>query len=183
MKDLPKGINKRLFTNSNDAQTFKGAKAPYIEVLKKSGYNPNLQFDTAPTKKSNENKTRKRKITWFTPPPPSPFNINVAINVAKIFLSLIDKQFPKNKQLCKIFNRNTKKVSYSCLPNVKQTISNNNNNLLQIHREKESPQNDKLCNCRQQNKRSCPLDRKCLTKCVVYKATVTETDSKKQKRT
>ena len=27
---------------------------------------------------------------------------------------------------------------------------------------------------------SCPLDRKCLPKCVVYKATMTETDSKKQ---
>ena len=29
-------------------------------------------------------------------------------------------------------------------------------------------------------KNSCPLDGKCLTKCVVYKAMVTETDTKKQ---
>ena len=29
-------------------------------------------------------------------------------------------------------------------------------------------------------KNNCPLDGKCLTKCVVYKATVTETDTKKQ---
>ena len=35
-----------------------------------------------------------------------------------------------------------------------------------------------MCNCRQKN--NCPLDGKCLTKCVVYKATVTETDTKKQ---
>ena len=50
-----------------------------------------------------------------------PFNINVATNVAKTFLTLIDKHFPKNRRLSKIFNRNTIKVSYSCLPNVKQS--------------------------------------------------------------
>ena len=86
---------------------------------------------------------------------------------------MIDKNFPKNKRLSKIFNRNTIKVSHSCLPNVKQTISNNNQRLLQLHRMKESTQDSKLCNCRQKN--SCPLDGKCLTKCVVYKGTVTET--------
>ena len=43
---------------------------------------------------------------------------------------------------------------------------------------KESIQDSKLCNCRQKN--SCPLDGKCLTKCVVYKATVTETTSNNQ---
>ena len=43
---------------------------------------------------------------------------------------------------------------------------------------KESSQDSKLCNCRQ--KSSYPLDGKCLTKCVVYKATVTETTSNNQ---
>ena len=43
---------------------------------------------------------------------------------------------------------------------------------------KESSQDCKLCNCPQKN--SCPLDGKCLTKCVVYKATVTETTSNNQ---
>ena len=41
------------------------------------------------------------------------------------------------------------KVSYSCLPNVKKTISNNNHRLLQLDRMKESSQDSKLCNCRQ----------------------------------
>ena len=108
----------------------------------------------------------------------SPFKINVVINVAKTFLTLIDKHFPENKKLSEIFNRNTIKVSYICLPNVKQTISNNNNRLQQLHRMKESTQDSKLCNCR--HKHSCPLDGKCLTKCVVYKATVTETTSNNQ---
>ena len=87
--------------------------------------------------------------------------------------SLASSVVSKDIKLSKIFKRNTIKVSYSCLPNVKQTISNNNHRLLQLHRMKESTQDSKLCNCRQ--KSSCPLERKCLTKCVVYKATVTET--------
>ena len=142
---------------------------------KKNGYNTNLQFDKTCTNKSNEKKkTRKRNFTWFNPP----FNINVATNVAKTFLSLIDKHFPKDKKLSKIFNRNTIKVSHSCLANVKQTISNKNPRLLQLHRMKESSQHSKLCNC--WHKSSCPLDGKCLTKCVVYKATVTKTTSSYQ---
>ena len=116
-------------------------------------------------------------MTWFN----LPFNINVATNVAKTFLTLIDKHFPKNKRLSKIFNRNTIKFSYSCLPNVKQTISNNNHRLLQLHRMKESTQDSKLCNCQQKN--SCPLDGKCLTKCVVYKATVTGTTTSNNQET
>ena len=51
-------------------------------------------------------------------------NFNVATDVAKTFLTLFDKHFPKNKRLSKIFDRNTIKVSYSY--NVKQTTSNNN---------------------------------------------------------
>ena len=71
---------------------------PYTEALKKNGYNTNLQFYRTCTDKNNEkNKTRKRKITWLDPP----FNINVATNVAKTFLTLIDKYFPTNKKKAK----------------------------------------------------------------------------------
>ena len=172
IENLPKSINKRLSTNSKNALIFNEACPPHPETLKKNGYNTDLQFDRTCTDKNNEkNKTRKRKITWFNPP----FNINVATNVAKTLLALIDKNFPKDKRLCKIFNRNTATVNYSCLPNVKQTICNNHHRLLQLHRMKESTQDSKLCNCRQKN--SCPFDGKHLTKCVVYKATVTETTS------
>ena len=130
---------------------------PYTEALKKNGYSTYLQFDRTGTDKNNEkNKTRKRKITWFNPP----FNILWPQIVAKTFLALIDKHFPKDKRLSKIFNRNTIKVSYSCLHNVKQTISNNNHRLLQLHRMKESTQDSKLFNCWQ--KISCPHDDKCM---------------------
>ena len=59
-----------------------------------------------------KNKTRKRKITWFNPP----FNINVATNVAKTFFTLIDKHFPKNERLSKIFDRNTIKSATAVYP-------------------------------------------------------------------
>ena len=130
IKNLPKSINKRLSTNSKNASIFNKACPPYTEAQKKNRYNTHLQFYKTCTDKNNEkNKTIKRKIIWFN----SPFNINVATNLAKTFLTLIDKHFPKNKKLSKIFNRNTIKVSDSCLPNVKQTISNNNHRLLQLH--------------------------------------------------
>ena len=160
---------------NKQAQIFNEACPSYTEALKNNGYKTNLQFDRTCIDKNNEkNKTRKWKTTCFNPC----FNINVATNVAKTFLTLIDKYSPKNKRLSKIFNINKIKVSYSCLPNVKHTISNNNHRLLQLHRMKESTQDSKLCNCRQKN--SCPPDGKCLTKCVVYKSTVTETTSYSQ---
>ena len=97
-------------------------------------------------------------------------------------LHQLKNTFPRTKRLSKIFNRNTIKMSYSCLRNVKQTISNNNHRLLQLHRMKESTQDNKLCDCRQKKKtNSCPLDDKCLTKCVVYKATVTETSNNQER--
>ena len=135
----------------------------------KAGCNRNLQFDrTCTYKNSEKNKTRKRKTAWLNPP----FKFNVATNVAKTFLALIGKQFTRNKRLSKIFNRNTIKFSYSCLCTQSPKTYYR---LLQLHRMKESTQDSELCNCRQ--KSSCPLDGKCLTKCVVYKATVTETTS------
>ena len=60
----------------------------------------------------------KYNIIWFNPP----FSKNVTTNAAKIFFRLLDKQFPKSKTLHKIINRNTVKVSYSCMENVSKII-------------------------------------------------------------
>ena len=66
----------------------------------------------------------------------------VSLLCCETFLTSIRKHFPKDKSLSKIFDRNTIKVSYSCLPNVQQTISNNNNRLLQLHRMEECTRRD-----------------------------------------
>ena len=105
--------------------------------------------------------------------------MNGKTNIARNFLYLIDKHFPKTNKLHEIINRNTLKVSYSCLPNVKQTITNHNKHLLQGHNNKNETLNSiKRCICRE--KASCPLNGKCLAKCVICKATVTEITTKNQ---
>ena len=72
----------------------------------------------------NSNK-RTRKIIWFNPP----FTQTVKTNVAKLFFRLLDKNFPKSHLLHKIFNRNTIKVSYSCMNDVSQIIKQHNRNV------------------------------------------------------
>ena len=72
------------------------------------------------------------------PPPPRgyiciyinpPFSETVETNVAKLFFRLLDKHLPKSHLLHKIFNRNTIKVSYSCMNNVSQIIKQHNKNV------------------------------------------------------
>ena len=60
-----------------------------------------------------------RNIIWYSPP----YSMNVETNIAKKFLQLVSKHFPKGHKLSKVFNRNNVKVSYSCMPNVASIIS------------------------------------------------------------
>ena len=47
-------------------------------------------------------------------------------NLGRRFLNIVDRCFPKNHPLHKIFNRHTLKLSYSCRPNMKTiTLSHN----------------------------------------------------------
>ena len=41
-----------------------------------------------------------------------------SLNIRKIFLNLIKTRFPRNNNFHKIFNRNTIKISYSCMRNI-----------------------------------------------------------------
>jgi hypothetical protein len=50
----------------------------------------------------------QRNIIWFYPP----FSKSVNTNIGREFLSLIDKHFPLQHKLHKIFNRDTLKISY-----------------------------------------------------------------------
>ena len=71
-----------------------------------------------------------------------PFRQDVKTNIDKIFIKLIKKYFAKDHKLHKIFNTNIIKLSCSCMSNVSRNLA------------------------------SCPLDGKCLTKNIVYKAVV-----------
>ena len=102
-----------------------------------------------------------RNIIWFNPP----YSKNVKTNVGKIFFKLLHKHFPKSNKLYKIFNRNTVKISYSCMKNLNSILSSHNT--LQL---KTKHDNNRLCNCR--NQESCPLQGQCLTRNIIYQATV-----------
>ena len=101
-------------------------------------------------------------------------SVNVATNVGHKFLQAIEECSPPNHPLHKIFNRNTSKLSYSCMPNVHQIISAHNKIVFNKHTE-PTENSQKACYCR--NKESCPLPGKCLTESVVYQATVTRQDN------
>ena len=77
--------------------------------------------------------------------------------------------------LRKIFNRNTVKLSYSCMPNMQAIITSHNKAVLaKTNKSESTTTQEKTCNCRK--KESCPLSGKCLTESVVYQATVTKED-------
>ena len=99
----------------------------------------------------------------------------VKTNVGKQFLRTVDECFPRGHVLRPIFNRNTVKISYSCMPNIKNIVDAHNKKLLK--RPNEATQQEKTCSCRK--KEECPLGNKCLTRSVIYQATV-ETDEERQ---
>ena len=121
--------------------------------------------------KEKTNKKRRRKITWFNPP----YSKNVATNIGKKFFTLLSTCFPANNKLYKIINKNTIKLSYSCVSNIKQSIANHNKTILS--KKKINEEQIKLCNCR--NRTLCPLQGNWLQK-GVYQATVTKTNTMRE---
>ena len=171
-ENIPESINRRLSTISSNKTSFEESRPEYQEALKNSGYNYKLHFN--PPETTNNSKPRRqrhRNVTWFNPP----YSENVTTNVGKKFLTLIDNCFPPSHQLHPLINRNNIKVSYSCMPNIGQTISSHNKTVL---RNNIPPEEKPMCNCR--NRPACPLNGKCLSQEIVYQATVTRKDNNKQ---
>ena len=97
------------------------------------------------------------------------------------FLALVDKHFLKDHKLRKIFNRNTIKISYSCMNNTKQIIDNHNKCILNSSKhindtaDYTNTKDTKTCKFRQKN--TCPLNGNCLQSSLIYQATVTRKDN------
>ena len=171
LKNIPESIDKRLSEISSDKECFDNAKPIYQEALNKSGYRYNLSFNATLNQSPRPPRNRKRNITWFNPP----YSKNVETNVGKCFLSLIDKHFPKSNPLHKIFNRNTLKLSYSCMGNIKTIISNHNKAVISKS-TRTNNQTKKSCNGRKPNK--CPMDGNCNVESVIYQDEVTTETAK-----
>ena len=147
---------------------FEETVGPYQEALRKSGYTHRLEFKPPQQDQTEQKRKRRRNIIWFNPP----YNKNVKTNIGRAFISLLEKSFPTDHKLRKIMNRNTVKLSYSCMPNIKQIIDNHNKAVLKAEETAVTQRNEwKACNCRKRDE--CPLNGECLVKEVVYQATVT----------
>ena len=72
----------------------------------------------------------------------------------------------------KIFIRNTINLSYQCTPNIGKVISARNAKLL----ADPPAQDEKTCSCT--GNKECPLGKKCLSKNIVYKATIKQNNLK-----
>ena len=88
-------------------------------------------------------KNQKRDMIGCNPP----YGANVVTNVAKHFLSVLDKHFLPHNKFHKIFYRNTLKISYSCIPNMKRTV---NSHIHKITNSKTTTK-EKICNYIEQN--------------------------------
>ena len=126
-----------------------------------------LTYDSNTPQQRTEKKRRRRNITWYNPP----YSKNVATNVGKKFLNIVRPSFGNGHPLKKIFNKNTLKVSYSCIPSLEKKISTHNKAKLDATATAASEQL-KTCNCRNQ---VCPLGGQCLTNNVIYQSTVNST--------
>ena len=72
--------------------------------------------------------------------------------------------------LCKLFNKRNMKLAYCSTPNIQSILARHNQKVLRdFENQRLPPQN--LCNCR--DKANCPMDNKCLTDSIVYRADVT----------
>ena len=147
LKQLPKSIENQISVTSSNKDIFDKSIMPYKDALKESGFSEALNYIGPITSKKQKN--RKRKIIWFNPP----FSKSVKSNIGRIFLRLLSKYFPRNHTMHKIFNRNTVKISYSCLRNISSIIYSHNHNVL-------SPKQKSFgCNFRVKNE--CPLNGEC----------------------
>ena len=142
--------------NSSNVDIFNNTKLEYEEALKKCGHITKLTYIPANHEQNNAIRKRQRKIFWFNPP----FNLDVSTNVAKIFLNLIEKHFPRSSKLHKIFNKNTVKVSYSCTQNMSKIIKEHNKKIVQ----KETQE---TLDCNGRVKKDCPLNGDCRKESVI----------------
>ena len=126
--------------------SFDKAKQHYEDVLKQCGHTTNFTYianGTSTPQQSNpahHRKNRQRKIIWFNPP----YSRNVHTNVGKSLLGLITKHFPTSHKYHKIFNKNTIKVSYSCMDNMERIIKKHNQKILNA----DQTTTTHGCNCR-----------------------------------
>ena len=135
------------------------------KALEDAGYTGKIAYDPVPTTGVQPKRKRRRRIIWFNPP----YSKSVSTNIGKEFFKLLGLHFPKQHPFHRLFNDNTVKLSYSCMPNMDSIVKAYNMKIFRKEEEADAKE-ERGCNCR--NKTSCPVGNTCLKTNVVYKATV-----------
>ena len=155
-------IEKRLSSLSSSKEVLEETAPYYEQYLSNCGYKEKLNYCDPTSPNFITKRKRQRKIVWFNPP----YSKTVKTKIKKFFLQLIKKHFPKEHKFHKILNRNTLKLSLSCMPSIKTKINAHNREILRNTPSK----NAKHCNCQQKENRSMNSD--CLKESSVYYATI-----------
>ena len=172
IKQLPKMIAYRLSVLSSTEKIFKEASDIYINALRASGYTDSDLDDfryTPPDPNKKKRRQRCRRVIWFNPP----FDLSVETDIGHKFLALVGRSFPKGHPLHSTLNRNTVKISYCTMNNMKSHIDQHNKSILN---PRTVEANNNGCNCIRSRKAECPLDGKCLQDSIVYQADIIPSD-------
>ena len=163
LKQLPKSIETRISETSSNIDVFNISIKTYNDALHESNFKETLRFVIPAQKNNDENQKskRKRNIIWFNPP----YSKYLKTNTGKTFLQLLSKNFPKDHEMHKIFNKNTVKTSYTCMNNISSILPTHNKNIL-------NPKQTSF-GCSRRNKDHCPLDGECLTPNIIYRGDIT----------
>ena len=150
IKNIPVSINKRLSNISANKEIFDQAATIYQAELDTKGYQYKLNYQPS-IQEHRGRRNRTRNITWYNPP----YSRNVKTNVGAKFLSIISRNFPKNHPLHKIINKNTIKLKYRCMPNLKSHIDRHNKRVL--NGDQNNNPTEAGCNCLKSRRNDCPL--------------------------
>ena len=157
-------ISKLISEICCDKHEFEKAKGNYNKALEKTGFSEKIKYQVlldCTNKKSSM--VSLHKVA----------NSHAQTNVGKIFMKLIVKHFTKHHRYHRRFNKNTIKLSYSCIQNMGNIIIKHNNK--QLYQSLEQP--TRMGSCR--DKASCPIDGNCLQKLFVYQAQIGSANSRK----
>ena len=129
-KAVPRGVARRIATNSSSEEIFKAAQTPYLTSLRTAHY-PEGDIREAWNygTKDIPPKNRKRKgrnFTYFL----APYNASVATNVIGYVRNLIQTSFPKDSKLQSAFNSTNVRYSYCVAQSMGHLIKAHNNKLL-----------------------------------------------------
>jgi len=122
LKNIPESINCILCDISTNETIFNNAIPQYQDALAKSGYNYQLKYrDYSNNTNTSIKPIRQRRVIWYNPP----YSRNIKTKISSKFLKLIKDIFHSKHPLHKYLTL-TLKLSYSCCPNLEQTITAHN---------------------------------------------------------